>query len=186
MLFRSKALGVDGDQILYIGDHMFGDVRQSKKLSQWRTALIVRELEDELQAVASWRREQERVDGLMAEKERLEFAFSQYRLARQRQRGNYGPILAADTGDLADKMNALRDRLVQLDNEIAPLVARGGQIHNRHWGLMMRAGNDKSLLARQVEGHADVYTSRVSNFVFETPFVYLRSMRGSLPHDREM
>ncbi len=49
----------------------------------------------------------------------------------------------------------------------------------------MRAGNDKSHLARQVERYADIYTSRVSNFLFQTPFVYLRSHRGSLPHDPE-
>jgi hypothetical protein len=47
----------------------------------------------------------------------------------------------------------------------------------------MRAGNDKSLFARQVERYADVYTSRVSNFLFQTPFGFLRAPRGSLPHD---
>ena len=47
----------------------------------------------------------------------------------------------------------------------------------------MRAGNDKSLFARQVERYADVYTSRVSNLRYETPFGYLRAARGSLPHD---
>ena len=51
------------------------------------------------------------------------------------------------------------------------------------WGPLMRAGNDKSHLARQVERYADVYTSRVSNLLYATPFVYLRSPRGSLPHD---
>ena len=47
----------------------------------------------------------------------------------------------------------------------------------------MRAGNDKSHLARQVERYADIYTSRVSNFLYETPFAYLRAPRGTLPHD---
>jgi 5'-nucleotidase len=47
----------------------------------------------------------------------------------------------------------------------------------------MRAGNDKSHLARQVERYADVYTSRVANFLSQTPYVYMRSLRGSLPHD---
>ena len=42
---------------------------------------------------------------------------------------------------------------------------------------------DKSHLARQIERYADVYTSRVSNLLALTPFVYLRSPRGSLPHD---
>jgi hypothetical protein len=47
----------------------------------------------------------------------------------------------------------------------------------------MRAGIDKSLFARQVEKYADVYTSRVSNFLHETPYAYLRAPRISLPHD---
>ena len=38
-------------------------------------------------------------------------------------------------------------------------------------------------LAYQIERYADIYTSRVSNFLRYTPFVYLRSPRGSLPHD---
>jgi hypothetical protein len=54
---------------------------------------------------------------------------------------------------------------------------------NPRWGLLMRTGNDKSYLARQVERYADVYTSRVSNLLYQTPFVYLRSPRGSLPYD---
>ena len=53
------------------------------------------------------------------------------------------------------------------------------------WGLRLRAGNDKSLFARQVEKYADIYTSRVSNLLYETPFGYLRAARGSLPHDQQ-
>ena len=36
---------------------------------------------------------------------------------------------------------------------------------------------------RQIERHADIYMSRVSNFLHHTPFFYFRSPRGSLPHD---
>lgn len=178
-----RALGLDGDQILYVGDHMFGDVRQSKKMVQWRTAMILRELEEELAAIADWRPSQHRVDALMNEKERLEFAFSQLRVARMRKRAGYGAPIEGHDSELAEKLNVLRERLVALDNTIAPLAAAAGHLHNRHWGLMMRAGNDKSLLARQIEQHADIYTSRVSNFLHETPYSFLRSLRGSLPHD---
>ena len=60
------------------------------------------------------------------------------------------------------------------------------RLSSERWGLLMRAGNDKSHLARQVERYADIYMSRVSNFLYQTPFVYLRSIRGSLPHDSEV
>ena len=66
---------------------------------------------------------------------------------------------------------------------IAPLAQAASLVSNKHWGLSMRAGNDKSHLARQVERSADVYTSRVSNFMLATPFAFLRAPRGSLPHD---
>ena len=80
-------------------------------------------------------------------------------------------------------MHDLRERLVALDNEIAPLGMTDGKRFNDSWGYLMRSGNDKSHFTRQIERYADIYTSRVSNFLRYTPFVYFRSPRGSMPHD---
>src|SRR5690606_5161507 len=38
-----------GDMVLYVGDHIYGDILRSKKTSLWRTCMIVQELEDELE-----------------------------------------------------------------------------------------------------------------------------------------
>ena len=65
----------------------------------------------------------------------------------------------------------------------APLAEAAAKLGNPRWGLLMRAGNDKSHMARQVERYADIYLSRVADFAAHTPFAYLRSARGSLPHD---
>ena len=35
------ALGVPGDEVLYVGDHIYGDILRSKKDSAWRTAMII-------------------------------------------------------------------------------------------------------------------------------------------------
>src|SRR5262249_10988299 len=48
--FESFA-GVRGDRVLYIGDHIYGDMLRAKKSSVWRTAMILQELEAELTAV---------------------------------------------------------------------------------------------------------------------------------------
>lgn len=37
-----------GAQILYVGDHIYGDILRSKKQLGWRTMLVVPELEKEL------------------------------------------------------------------------------------------------------------------------------------------
>ncbi|XP_051830477.1 5'-nucleotidase domain-containing protein 4 [Antechinus flavipes] len=43
-----ELLGVRGKDILYIGDHIFGDILKSKKRQGWRTFLVVPELAREL------------------------------------------------------------------------------------------------------------------------------------------
>jgi hypothetical protein len=80
-------------------------------------------------------------------------------------------------------MTRLQEALVALDDRIGPLARAAGEIRNPWWGPLMRSGYDKSLFARQVERYADVYTSRVSNFLYETPYAFLRAARCTLPHD---
>ena len=80
-------------------------------------------------------------------------------------------------------MHQLRSELLALDAALGPLAQAGSELTNARWGLLTRAGNDKSHLTRQIERYADIYTSRVSNFLYATPYAYFRSPRGSLPHD---
>ncbi len=47
-------LGVGGEDILYVGDHIYVDVHESKDVLRWRTALILRELEEELAAIGGF------------------------------------------------------------------------------------------------------------------------------------
>ncbi|MCB0217677.1 MAG: HAD-IG family 5'-nucleotidase [Chloroflexi bacterium] len=178
-------LGLSGAEILYVGDHMYGDVRASKGIQRWRTALILRELEAELAATAAFDGDQRRIEGLMADKAAIELEFSRLRLDLQRQRARpaYGPASQQPAGRLRARMAELRAALLLLDEQIAPIAVASSQLHNLRWGLLLRAGNDRSLLAHQIEQHADVYTSRVSNFLLETPFVYFRPPSGRLPHD---
>lgn len=178
-----KHLGLSGDEILFVGDHIYGDVHVSKSMLRWRTALIVRELEEEIRAEEAALLADERLAGLMLEKERLEQALCQARLEAQRTRCGYGPPAGAPLEELADRQNRLRAAIASLDAEIAPLAKAAGEVQNPRWGLLLRAGNDKSHLARQIERSADIYTSRVSNFMLQTPFAFLRPPRGSMPHD---
>jgi HAD superfamily 5'-nucleotidase-like hydrolase len=178
-----RHLGMSGDEILYVGDHMFGDVHVTKSVLRWRTALILRELEEEVRAIASFRATEGRLAERMEVKERLEAESCQLRLELQRRRLQYGPRSEVPEEQLITRLSALRTELEALDAELGPMARAASELSNPHWGLLTRAGNDKSHLARQVERYADIYTSRVSNFLFATPFVYLRSPRGSLPHD---
>ena len=170
-------IGVQGDRILYVGDHVYTDVNVSKKLQRWRTALVVRELERELRSIEDAVGDQVRIRTLMQDKVRLEHDVNVARLALLRG-GDPTPDEA-----LQQRIARGQDRIEQIDRQLAPLLTADGQGFSRVWGSLLRSGNDKSHLTRQIERHADVYTSRVSNFGAYTPFVTFRSPRGSLPHD---
>ncbi|NNE43613.1 MAG: HAD family hydrolase, partial [Gemmatimonadetes bacterium] len=176
-------LGLEGDEILYVGDHLFADVRVSKAVLRWRTALILRELEDEVRAVAEFEPQQAKLREFMVRKEKLEAEMSELRLRSQRSRKKYGPKESASYSDLDRQITRTREAVLALDAELAPLAVASGELRNKTWGPLMRAGNDKSLFARQVEQYADVYTSRCSNFLHATPFGFLRAPRMNLPHD---
>ena len=178
-----ETLQLGGDQILYIGDHIWGDLNVSKTLMRWRTCLILRELEADLGALDSFSEVQRELDALMTKKERLEHQISHLRLALARLQSRLGPTLGLPEPVIHDAIARTRGAIVALDDRIRPLVDQATGLSNRWWGPIMRAGNDRSHLARQIERHADIYTSRVSNFLVATPYAYLRSMRAPLPHD---
>lgn len=173
-------LRLHGDEILYVGDHLFADVHVSKAVLRWRTALIIRELEEEVREAATFADEEARLREMMAGKEALEGRLAEIRLERQRVRSEGGDPAAHDA-----RLEAVGSELADLDDRIAPLARAAGELGNSTWGPLMRSGYDKSLFARQVERYADVYTSRVANFLHATPYAFLRAARSSLPHDVE-
>ena len=167
-----ESLGVSQGKPLYVGDHLFGDVHVTKDVLHWRTALIARELEAEIADAAGFLEQQRTLELLMADKVELDRRQAQLRL--QRARGD--DVAGAD-------LPSITRQALELDDRIAPLARAATELGNAIWGPLMRAGNDKSIFARQVERYADVYTSRVSNLGAETPFAYLRGARLTLPHD---
>jgi 5'-nucleotidase len=175
-------LGLSGDEILYVGDHLFGDVHFSKALLRWRTALILRELESEVASLQAFQPHESQLEQLMAEKMTLEAELSSVRLALQRERLGYAPLPEGVSADKT-RLELLRAQIAEIDDRVTPLAVEASRLRNPSWGPLMRSGIDKSLFARQVEKYADCYTSRVANFVHVSPFALLRASRIDLPHD---
>ncbi|KAJ7559103.1 hypothetical protein O6H91_04G070100 [Diphasiastrum complanatum] len=183
-----KALGFEGDETLYVGDHIYTDVSQSKVHLRWRTALICSELEKEVKALAHGRDHRTKLIELMNQKETVGDVFNQLRLALQRRTSGRAAQTKSATEmngeELADSMQKLLVVMARLDQKIAPMLEADGNYFNQRWGYLSRAGLwDKSHITRQIEKYADIYTSRVSNFLRYTPFMYFRSQAQTLAHD---
>jgi len=184
-----QALGVSGDEILYIGDHIYTDAALAKLEFKWRTCLILRELEDEIEALATGRSHREQLKNLLDKKERIGYIFNHIRLERQRILTKETQIDDKELNRVQDMNKVLAELLVvmgTLDSEIAPAIQCDGADFNERWGYLSKAGvNDRSQLQKQIEKYADIYTSRVSNFLEYSPFVYFRSPTQSMAHDRK-
>src|SRR5690606_16051033 len=66
------SIGVRGPAILYVGDHIYGDILRSKKESSWRTAMIIQELDAEIGAHETLTSELERLQHLENTRQKLE------------------------------------------------------------------------------------------------------------------
>jgi hypothetical protein len=174
---------LQGGEIMYVGDHVESDVRATKSMFRWRTGLVLRELEDEFSCLREFNDRQAELSKMMMNKTELERQQAQLRIYAQRAECEYGPEAKVSISELRRRFDEVTKKISDLDTRIAPLAKEAGMLLNPRWGLLTRAGYDKSYLTRLLEGYADIYTSRVSNFLYQTPFAYLRSTRSSLPHD---
>ena len=44
-----------GDNVLYVGDHMYSDILRSKRSLGWRTCLVIPELTEEIDALQKYK-----------------------------------------------------------------------------------------------------------------------------------
>jgi len=177
------------DDIMYIGDHIFTDVNLAKAYMRWRTALIVREIEEEVVAMDTGRHHTLELHALIKAKEKCGNILNHMRTELHRyERDGKSVIFSPETeGEMRVRMGDLLATMVQYDNKIAPMMYQEGSDFNKYWGYISRGGfGDKSHLMRQIEKYADVYTSRVSNFLRYTPYMYFRASRQSLAHHRNL
>lgn len=73
-----RALGVSGDRVLYVGDHIYGDILRSKKESAWRTAMIIQEMEAEVEAHEACLEQHQKSEELWSRRHELEDQLRHY------------------------------------------------------------------------------------------------------------
>jgi 5'-nucleotidase len=180
--------GFTGERVLYVGDHIYGDILKSKKTSMWRTCMVVQELEDEIRYLQSRQREVEQ----LAELETLQLRLDDEVARRKSKLNQLERAGAKDIKHSADER--FRETKLELDRlrralkEATALSAAVGteleRGFNSLWGLHFKAGSENSRFGEQIEQYACLYTSRVSNFLFYSPVHVHRSLRELMPHEQ--
>jgi 5'-nucleotidase len=166
--FLESKIGAFGDSILYFGDHTYGDILRSKLSVGWRTAMIIPETADEIEALKPLREAVRELAGVEEELEDL--------------------VLERDLLQLSP---ARGQRLRRLEQAVAQLLGRRSWLqrrisaaYNPHWGSLFREGRTPSRFGSQIQDFACIYTSRVSNFLHYPVEKFFARPAELLPHER--
>ncbi len=166
-------LGLEGDEILYLGDHIYGDVVKIKKTCGWRTGLIIEELDKEVSAYKSTKDISVEIDELMEKKVSIE------RLVDELYAKEY------EFGGKVEKQEVFSefDKIEKIDKAIGNLIKTYESNFNSIWGEVMRAGVEPSFYAAQIERYACIYMTKVSDLNEYSPRTYYRPNKRKLAHE---
>ncbi|CAL7937967.1 unnamed protein product [Xylocopa violacea] len=141
----TELIGAKGKDVLYVGDHIFGDILKSKKIRGWRTFLIVPELVQELHV---WTDKCQ----LFAELQNLDVML-----------GEMYKNLDSSTKEKPDisKLRAsIRDVTHKMDLSYGMM------------GSLFRSGSRQTFFSSQVVRYADLYAATFLNLIYY-PFSYM-------------
>lgn len=186
--FEAKT-GSPGERVLYVGDHIYGDILRAKKSSVWRTAMIVQELENELTLSERFAPRITQLDELDRKRRNLdaEVDYQQLLLKSLQRMGEEDGV---QTGAVEAAKKRARQALEEHRATLREVIASYDRLElevdlsfNGNWGPLFKEGNENSRFGEQVEDYACLYTSRVSNFLAYSPLRYFRAPRAKMPHE---
>jgi HAD superfamily 5'-nucleotidase-like hydrolase len=166
-------MGLKGDEILYIGDHIYGDILRLKKSIGWRTAAVIEELDKEVSAYKETKEISIEIDRLMEEKVALEKELDDL-YAKEHEFGE----------DVSkDEVNSKFSEMEKLDKAVGKQIKLYESHYNAKWGEVMRAGAEPSVFAFQVERYACIYMAKISDFYDYSPRTYYRPKKKKISHE---
>ncbi|XP_070540227.1 cytosolic purine 5'-nucleotidase-like isoform X2 [Ptychodera flava] len=151
-----KLIGATGRDVLYIGDHIFGDILKSKKVRGWRTFLVVPELARELQV---WTEKRDLFATLQSLDSKL-----------------------ADLYKNLDSTSDVRPDISSIKKDIQDAVHEMDMVHGL-LGSLFRSGSRQTFFANQVSRFADLYASSVINLLYYPFSYFFRAAPMLMPHE---
>jgi hypothetical protein len=174
-----KLLSIEaGDQVLYVGDHIYGDILRSKKELGWRTMLVVPELAAELDLLHQTITTRKEISELRTQRNELEDILQRLEWCLRFEQHS------------EEELQRLEQEVLHLRRERAVIREQHRQAqrdchHTFHktWGQLMKTGYQNSRFAHQVERFACLYTSYVANLCYYSPNKSYRPTEDSMPHE---
>jgi len=154
----TNLIGCKGKEIMYIGDHIFGDILKSKKTLGWKTFLVIPELADEIHV---WHDKRRSIATLKELDAKLCDMFSEL--------------------DSSSKADSIPD-ITQLQKTLRWVVHDMEMAYGKH-GSLFRSGRRNTMFAGQVVRFADLYSSSFINLLHYPLSFNFMAETQLLPHE---
>ena len=163
-----------GEEIMYVGDHLYSDVLRSKRTLGWRSVFIMPELPEEMETFHNQKHLQQQINKLRKLRDELS-------------------IHADNLREQSDEMNdpILQNKLAQVDEDsekvsevLKNLTQKYHHAFHPIWGMMFSAGYQDSRLAYFVTNYACLYTAKATNLGLASTKRSFRTSGEALPHDK--
>jgi HAD superfamily 5'-nucleotidase-like hydrolase len=189
---------IHGGEILYVGDHIYGDILRSKKESMWRTCLVLDELPGEIQLSINYAHDMDALAELDAERFSLDIKTGQRRallahLEAAIHLSSNEPMPEPTLNRLYAIARTVRreiDTAKKLSRELDMRAREKEEELERRfhpiWGRLLREHNELSRFGAQVTYYACIYTGHVANFLQFSPMHIFRSPSELMAHDRTL
>jgi len=177
-----QRLGIQGSSVLYVGDHIYGDILRSKKDTTWRTGMIIQELDREVEALeqtalARVRRRQLYEARPLLEDE-LRYFSAQLKAAYRAEPQDPHVI-----GTAKDGLERRRAQLAEVEQEYDRIGEEIDRAFHPYFGSLLKEMNGLSIFGQQVDLYADIYMRRVSCLGEYSPTQFFRSPHDLMPHE---
>lgn len=169
----TQDLAINGDEILYVGDHIYGDILRLKKDCNWRTALVIEELGEEIDSQERALPVEKKIFDSMIIKKSIE----------QEHIELYTKSIEENSKSYNDQLAELQQQISKLDSHITALLQEEQIFYNPYWGRVFRAGAEETYFAYQVDRFACIYMEKFSDLLEHSPMTYFRANKKSLAHD---
>ena len=184
-----ELLGCSGPEIMYVGDHIYADLISSKRTNQWRTMLVLAELDDELSAHAGLPGMAEQLlqtDDRRTQAERGVMHWKSIQEVLKRMESESADVPMNDLkAECRKRREAAAETLKSHISQRRSLQRKIANAVNPHWGSLFRTDAALTWFGRQLEDYACTYTSRAVNLGLYPPDHYFRSAMDYLPHELE-
>ena len=164
-----------GDEILYVGDHLYSDVLRSKRTLGWRSMFIMPELEEEIKVFSETLPQRKQISSLRKLRDELEMKAENVRRTED-----------LDDPETQKVLSELQDDDDTIKMTLKNIVAAWHASFHPIWGAMFNAGYQDSRFAFYVENYACLYSSRASNMGLASTKRNFRTKMETIAHDNAL